>query len=176
MSSLIDIAEVRDVINTPLSDAALQTIIDREDQAIVDQVGAHYGGTSVTVTEVLKGEDTPSLFLRRAFTSVSEVNEKTAYNDAAWAALTANEEYYVWADEGRIERLSGAWGVLVQVIYVPIDDNEARKAVLIELVRIAIERTALKSESVAGEYSYTAADDWEVSRAQILKRLGFWEI
>jgi hypothetical protein len=48
-----------------------------------------------------------------------------------------------------------------------------RAQVIIDLVRIVIERTAMKSESIAGEYSYTAPDNWEAEFRKAMKRLVF---
>jgi len=40
-------------------------------------------------------------------------------------------------------------------------------------VRLVIERTAMKSESIANEYSYTAPDNWEAEFRKAMKRLVF---
>ncbi len=59
---------------------------------------------------------------------------------------------------------------------MPADDRAEWRAALLELVRLQLARTALKSESIAGEYSYTAADDWDADRAKLLRRLGFFNL
>ena len=43
----------------------------------------------------------------------------------------------------------------------------------IDLVRIVIERTAMKSENIANEYSYTAPDNWDAEFRKAMKRLVF---
>jgi hypothetical protein len=172
--TLLSVGELRDLVQTPVSDPDLSVIIEREEQAIIDRLGAHYAA-DLDITEILPGEDGSSMYLRRALTSVSLLREKAAITDSSWTTLTVNSHYYVWAAEGRIQRLSGVWGALVEVTYTPADDNAARKAVIVELVRLALERTAMKSESVAGEYSYTSPE-WELERSRLLRRLGFMEI
>lgn len=163
--SLLTLSETRAQIQTSLTDAELQAVINREEDEIVRLYGASYSGSAGTVTETLEGGGA-GLFLRRPLTTVASVTE----DDAALAAT----DYRAWAQQGRLERLpKGArWGEVVAVVYVPYDDNLRRKSVLVDLVRLAVEKTALKSESIAGEYSYSAPE-WEAERAQLLRRIGF---
>ena len=79
----------------------------------------------------------------------------------------------MWHDQGRIERVYYEWDEKVTVAYVPRDDREKRKSVIIELVRIELERTTMRQESVAGEYSYTAPMNWEAERQKLMRRLMF---
>ncbi len=167
--SLVTLAEARALVQTGLTDANLQVIIDRIEAEIVRLFGAHYTNGAGTITETVAGEGLMNLYLRRPLTSVSSVVEDDE-------ALTQghDEDYYAYPAQGRIERRpSGTkWGELIAVTYVPADDNALRRDVIIDLLRQALSRTALKSESVAGEYSYTA-EDWELARAEIIRRLGF---
>lgn len=169
-TELLTAAEVRKLVQTALSDDDLQVIVDREDREIVKRFGAHYhetGETPDAVTETVESNNVRNLYLRRCLASVSAITE----DDVALAAAS----YRVWGSQGRIERLpaGSTWGDVVAITYVPADDNDTRKAVLVELTRIAVERTAMKSESVGGEYSYTAPD-WEALRSQQLNRLALW--
>ena len=171
--SLVTIADVRALVQTSLSNENLQSIIDREEFEIVERFGAHYavtGETPASVTETLEGDAKRNLYLRRRIASVSAIIDD--------GATLTTSSYRLWGKQGRIERLplGAAWGDVVQVTYVPYDDNLTRKAVIIELVRIALNRTAMKSESVSGEYSYTAADNWETERNKILRRLSMSDV
>ena len=171
MTALVTPADVRALVQTALTDPQLLLVIDREDALLVRRFGAHYVDGATTVTETVPGEGT-QIFLRRALTSVSAITERAGLADTP--QTLAATDYYAWLDEGRLVRLpeGATWGAVVAVTYVPADDNAARKAALIELVRLGLERTAMKSESVAGEYSYTAPD-WEAARGDILRALGF---
>lgn len=163
--SLVTPDEVRVVVATTLADEELQTVIDREEAEVVRLYGAHYVDSEMTVSETHEGGYL-SLFVNRAISSVTEVVEDDT-------TLTEDEDYEVWAAQGRLLRLPvGAWwGRVVTVTYVPADDNVLRKGVIIDLVRLALERTAMRQESLRDtEYSYTAPD-WEVERARILARL-----
>jgi len=163
--SLLAAAELRAVVPTGLNDVRLQAIIDREEAIMVQRCGPHYVDANTRITTVLAGGGM-NLYLPRRLTSVYRVTEDSA------VLSQANGDFRVWADEGRLERLPAGsrWGAVVTVLWVPFDDTAHRKAVLIELVRLALERTALHSESIAGEYSYTAPD-WELARAQLFRQL-----
>jgi hypothetical protein len=167
MSSLVTVANLRDLVQTSMSDVDLQTVIDREEAMLVQRCGAHYEDDSTRVTETLSGSKR-NLYLRRKVTSIYRVTEDSI------VLSQGDDDFRVWALEGRIERLPAGttWGSVVSVIYVPYDDNEQRRAVLIELVRLALERTAMRSESVAGEYSYQAPD-WQRERARLYRSLNF---
>lgn len=165
MTSLVSPAQVRALVKTSLSDALLQTVIDGEEALIVRKLGAHYVDGITTVVETLAGGGA-SLFVRRALTSISSVVEDSV-------TLTASD-YRVWAIQGRVERLPAGskWGEVITLTYVPYNDNDQRKHVITELVRLALERTAMQSESVAGEYSYQAPE-WDAARAKLVRKLGF---
>jgi hypothetical protein len=164
--SLLTVAELRAIVKTSKSDTQLQQVIDREEAEVVARYGPHYDGTAIT--EACDG-GTCSLFLKRRIGSVSSVSEAQSLGGTA-AALTSTQ--YAVANEGRVIRLSEGtrWGRSVTVSYIPVDDRPLRKQVLIELVRLALEQTAMKSESVAGEYSYQAPD-WEAQRRDLYRRL-----
>jgi hypothetical protein len=170
--SLLTVAELRDLVQTGLSDTQVQRLIDREEAEVVARYGAHYDGTAIT--EVCSG-GTCSLFLKRKIGSVSSITEAQSLGGAT-TTLTSTQ-YAAIAGEGRIVRLSEGtrWGRSITVSYIPVDDRPLRKQVLIELVRLALEQTAMKSENVAGEYSYQAPE-WEAARAAQYRRLQFEEI
>ena len=180
--SLLSVAELRAQVNTSLTDAQLQAVINREEAELIRHYGAHYVDAETTVTETLSG-GLRNLYLRRPLTSVSSITEYLTSDTTDGTELTAVTDYRVWAAQGRIERMpsyalqgitSGAakWGAIVDVVYIPADDNDLRKAAIVDLCRLALERTAMKQESVGGEYSYSAPE-WGAARAEILQRLGF---
>jgi len=86
----------------------------------------------------------------------------------------ASSEYQTWAG-GVIERLPSEsyWGDRTVVVYKPTDDRKKRTQVIIDLVRLVLERTAMKSENIAGEYSYTAPDNWDHEFRSAMRRLLF---
>lgn len=165
--SLLSVAELRAVVQTSLDDAQLQGVIDREEAEVITRYGAHYDGTAIT--EVCDG-GTCSLFLKRRIGSVSSISEASSLGGTQ--TMLTSTQYYAVAGQGGIIRLAEGtrWGRYVSVSYVPADDSALRRQVLIELVRLALEQTAMKSENVAGEYSYQAPD-WEAQRRALYRRL-----
>lgn len=164
--SLVTIANVKALINTSLSDANLQAVIDRVEAQVSERVGEpQTDAYATTITKTLRGEGT-YLFMPTEIYSVVSVTEDTN-------ALTS-DEYQTWAG-GVIERLPSEsnWGDRVVVVYKPVDDRKKRTQVIIDLVRLVLERTALKHESIGGEYAYTAPDNWDDEFRRAMKRLMF---
>ncbi|NUQ86378.1 MAG: hypothetical protein HUU11_16860 [Anaerolineales bacterium] len=166
--SLVTAEAAKKQINTPLSDEDLQEIIDRIESQITARIGAPWDGddTPSQVVKTLRGEG-PSLFLPTGIYEVVSIVEDDA-------ELTA-DEYRVWGNGGVIERLpiDSGWGRVCTVTYKPMDDRFKRIPVIIDLLRLTLERTAMKSESIAGEYSYTAPDNWDAEFRKAMKRLQF---
>jgi hypothetical protein len=166
MTSLVIPADVRALINTSMSDANLQTVIDRVEAQITERSGApQTDAMATTVTKTFRGEGF-YLFMPTEIYSVVSISEDGN-------ALT-NDEYQAWAG-GVIERLpdDSFWGDRMTVVYKPVDDRLKRSQVIIDLVRLVIERTAMKSENIAGEYSYTAPDNWDAEFRKAMKKLLF---
>lgn len=181
--STLSIAELKDLVNTGLGDLRLQAIIDREELEIDRRLGPVSDGVAPSIVETKPG-GCANIFLRRPIVSVSQVREQQILG-GSFVTLLASQ-YQVWKDEGRLERLPAAsaapsWGAgdifgpLVEVTYIAADDRSRRKMAIVEFVRLALERTAMQSENVAGEYSYSAPE-WDVLRARLYKSLGFWEV
>lgn len=164
--SLILPADVKALVNTSMSDANLQIVIDRIESQITTRVGApQTDGYETEITKTLRGEGS-FLFMPTEIHSVTSISEDTA-------ALTS-DEYQTWGG-GVIERLpsGSSWGDRIVVTYKPTDDRPKRKQAIIDLVRITLEWSAMQSENVAGEYSYQAPDNWEVEFRKVMKRLMF---
>ncbi len=134
---------------------------------MIRALGAHYTA-ALSVTETLAGRQTRNLYLRRPIATVTSITVDST--------LLASADYRLWGDEGRIERLTAGalWGEeVIVVVYGPQDDNTLRKSALIDLLRLTLNRSGLKSESVAGEYSYTAFENTDEERARVMGKLGF---
>lgn len=164
--SLVSPAQVKALINTTLSDANLQTVIDRVEAQITEKIGApQTDAMDVQVVRTVRGEGSNLFMPTEIHSVVSIVEDDTALDD---------DEYQVWHG-GVIERftLGSYWGDRCVVTYKPADDRLKRAQVIIDLVRLVLERTAMKSESIAGEYSFTAPDNWDAEFHKTMKRLMF---
>ena len=164
--SLVTVAEARALVNTGLSDGDLQVVIDRIEADITAKVGAPQTDAYATeVVKTMRGEG-ENLFLPTEIYSVVSIVEDTV-------TLTA-DQYQTWGG-GVIERLpmGTGWGDRVVVTYKPADDRSVREGVIIDLLRLTLNRTGMKSESIAGEYSYTAFDSSDGEYRKVMKRLMF---
>lgn len=164
--SIASVDDVRAVVDTDRNDTQLQSLLDRVEDQIEEELGAlQTPGGSVEITETVypTGED---LFLKQPVGSITSVTEDGTLLDA--------DDYRLHAKQGRLERLPvGAhWTDDVVVVYQPADRTASVKEVEIELVRLELSRSGFAKESVAGEYSYEAKD-YEVERKKIMKRLRF---
>lgn len=152
-----------------LSDEALKTVIDRIEAEIAALIGAAYVDADTSIEVTLSGGG-KFLALPRAASRVVQVTVYLTPDDTGRAL--EDSEYVAWLDEGLLERYGALWEPRVVVAFVPVDDRARWKQVVIDLVRLDVERTALFQESVGGEYSFTAPD-WERERRKILRRLTF---
>jgi len=177
MPNLLTVSELRALVSSPLDDTQLSTIISWVEAEITNAIGAAYVDSSTTITETVRGQG-KNIFVKRPIESVSSVTEYASLQDTTGTSLTENEEFYVWNDEGRIERIgrvlgTSGWGAYVQVAYVPRDDREKRKRAIVDLVRVVLSQTALKSENVSGAFSYQAPENWEAEFRRVMRRLSF---
>jgi hypothetical protein len=167
MATLVTPADVKALFKTSMLDANLQKVIDRVEAQINQKIGGPWTGdaTPSQFVKTFRGEGV-SLFLPTEIYSVVSIVEDDV-------ALTA-DQYRTWGG-GVIERLpmGSNWGDRSVVTYQPADDRLKRTQVVIDLVRLVIERTAMKAESVAGEYSYTAPDNWDAAFRKAMKQLMF---
>lgn len=161
--SLVTVEQVKLLVGSNLPDEVLQDVIDRVEAEVVRMYGAHYSG-SLELTETLEGGEY-RLFVRRPISTLTSVVE----NDEA---LTVDDDFKLEAEQGNLLRLplGSTWGWETIVKYKPVDDSDQRREVILDLVRVTLERTAMRRESEQGVYSYEAPD-WEAERATILRRL-----
>ena len=161
--------EIRSRLNTPLTDLELGNMIIAAQAEIEGVHGAAYVDADTPITELHLGSY-EALHLKRKVATVEEVREY-AFPGSSVNVLET-DDYFLDADHGVLTSRYGKWGWRVEVDYVPQDDRNKWREAVIDLVRMALSRSALKAESVAGEFSYQAPD-WEMEKARIINRLGF---
>ena len=167
---LLDVATVRTIVPNALNDADLAALIAREEAYVERRFGVP-GDGETSRSETLTGE-ARDVFTTRPIQSVASVTERATPGGTPSTIAAAN--YQVWNAEGRIER-NGRWLRYVVVTYIAQDERDRWRSALIEVVRHAIEQTAMQTESMASEYDYTAPD-WEMQRERIYRRLQFLSI
>jgi hypothetical protein len=169
--SLVTVAQARALINTSLSDANLQVVIDRVEAEFTARIGEPQNdANSVTITKTLPGEG-ENIFLPSEIGSVVSIVE---IEDGTTETTLVSTDYRVWGC-GVIERMPEGthWEDQVRVTYKPTDDRLRRAGAIIDVVRLDLNRTAMNSESIAGEYAYTAPQNWEAVRRRIIRRVAF---
>lgn len=165
MTDLLAIEEVRALVKTSVSDVDLVDVVRRVEAELVDELGDWQDDTgNVQVTEEHQGGG-ERIYLAQPADSIVSATE-----DSVAVASTG----YRLEPGGMVRRLpEGAkWSGWVEVTYKPRDRRSEWKSALIELVRIDLERTSMDSESVGGEYSYSASD-WEKKRQSAKRRLRY---
>lgn len=169
MTTLLAVAEARSLIKTHLNDDDLTSIIERIEAQISARIGEYQDDSgAVTITQTVRGEAN-HIFLRVAFSSIVSITEDGIVLDA--------EDYREWGESGMVERLpeESDWGSRCVVVYKPVDQRIQRKDATINLLRLTLERTAMASESFAGEYSFNAPD-WDKAIKRELKNLCYPEV
>lgn len=175
---LLTATQLRQHVESDLPDAALALILESEEAEIVRRYGPH-----ATATDVLSGGEwfplqmaglsgvTGWLVLSRPAVSIVSIVETTFDVSLNLAA----GDYTLWPG-GRLEREGWGpnpaswWGEQVVVTFVPVDMTAQRTLVLVQLCKLALQYTGLKSESVGGDYSATTAD-YSTERNRILGSL-----
>jgi hypothetical protein len=171
--ALISPDELREHVNTPLGDPALQRIIQANDDDIIER----YGPLGAVTISLLGGG---GRFLRlprpaSAFTTVVELRGFTPIT-------LATNDYFIHTGGRYVERLENgtnpwdAWGDRITLTYTPIDDSDRRKLVLIQLCELDIAFTPGISEQDIGDYRERQAQtnmgkDYQSQREDILASL-----
>jgi hypothetical protein len=182
MASLLSPTQIRDHIETDLTDTALQRIIDGEEQAIVEAFGPHITADETIQVSAMEaslgvtGEAFPYgatswIYPSRPIATITSITETVGSVDT----ILATSDYKI--HDGRsIERLQtgtnprAGWGHRVRLVYVPVDTSALRIRVLIDLVRLALAHTGMQSQSF-GDFGGSAITDYQGERNRILNAL-----
>jgi hypothetical protein len=170
-SSLTTLAEVRALVRSRLSDADLQTVIDREEAWLAGKIGVLTGERTDTFKP---GTTNTPLYLSRRTDSVSVTDDGTAVAAAdllftpSTGCLRRVAGVWPWPPYPPAEPWFPCWQGDVAVTWTPTDSAAIKRAV-IELVRGTVGETGMESETM-GTYSYTrGASAGRVSRAGLVR-------
>lgn len=158
-STLATLTQIREHVETDLSDAALEHLVDAADTAILQIAGPHDGERTVELNGGFQ-----DLLLPSPAASISAVSEGSYFEILEAVTVTATE--YVVLYGGRVLRRDGTWQPRVSVTYTPVSTNAIRFDALIQLVKLGVEYTPLQIFS-DGIYSQTARD-YRAERNRIL--------
>ena len=163
-STLLTLAEVREHVETGLSDDALDRLISAADAEIISYAGAHDDGEEIVGrinTNGVRG------FMPRVAASVSQVEDRTG--DSTW--VVRSTDTYELTHGGRIiESLKSRFHHEIRATFLPVSTEGQRRLALIQLVKLDTQFNALSSENDA-TYA-TASVNYASERSRILSRLG----
>ena len=167
--AILSADELREQVETDLSDDGLGRLIDAAEAEIV----ARFGKADER-TEELRG-GTIEIFPAGRVGTVTKVVERRSPQDPHPVTLT-EDDYHLspgsWLTRlhtGPNKPLSRGWAPVVTVTYTPVDDSKVREGVLIDLVRLEIMHTGAQAVQ-SGEVSVTASE-YRMERMAILGRL-----
>lgn len=146
--ALLSVADIRGAIDTSLSDARLQDLLDATEQDILAAAGAvaeqteyAYGGYS-------------ALVLTRPIGTVTSVTEES--KTLSELELAADD---YWVDGYILRRLDTGtnprrtWNGLVEVVHAPASDTAERKRAQVALVRLDLAAAAGVASERIGDYA-----------------------
>ncbi len=147
---LLTIEQVRDQVQTDLTDAALGKVYDAELRRIVKEVGAEKA-----VVETKRGLGLVELFTRRPIATINSIKERTEQNSDQ--VTLAADDFRIVGNRQIIRLSTGTnsatfWGIEAVIDYDPVDNIDLRNSTLIELIRIAMD-ISLKQSEKDGDYS-----------------------
>lgn len=154
------LARLKERFETDISDAELQRVLDNANEDVLNQWGSHAdAGTPLTVL-LVGGAN--AIFLDRPITVITSVTETVSGTGGFGETTTvlAADDYRIWFDGRALTRLFDGtnprtvWGSRVEVVYVPLDDNNQRQEVILKMSILDLQYTGVKQERI-GDYSAT---------------------
>jgi hypothetical protein len=164
----IDVEALREHIETDLGDDALGRLLADAEAAIADRAGVAAENT----IRIQAGRDR-FLILPYAIGGDDAIDSIVEVIDGVDVTLDVSD--WKWWGGRTLERLytgdnaRSAWWSEVAITFTPTEDDARRDRVTIDLVRLAVQHNALKSES-AGDYRAESAD-YQKERNRILSEL-----
>ena len=149
-STLITVGQLREHVETDLSDEALTRLLESADAEIIRAYGPHDGERTITLYLVL--HQSPYLL-----TIPSPAANVSLITEGADDTVVEEEDYIVEYNGRVLLKSKFRWLPPVDVTYTPVADNPRRIVVLIDLVKLELEYRGLNTERV-GSYSVTYMD------------------
>jgi hypothetical protein len=154
----VRIADIRDFVETGISDAALALMESTATEEVINR----FGDDSV-VTERFYGAYGTTIRLNRPATSITSVIERDSQLVALGTPLAVGLDYDLLHSGRTLVRLTGGpwaapyWRYIVDVIYTPKTEANARRRLVIDLVKLEVQYSGLSSEMI-GDYSSNMMD------------------
>lgn len=175
MAALVTLDELRALVETDVTDAALQMVLDAADADIVNAHGAHAGEVS---ERFAPGVGDARLWASRPIDTAEDVTVvETHAGPGGMTTVTLDaDDYEVWEPRELVRIATGpnsgtTWAARVDVTYTPEStvSTARRRMVTVDLVRMALTWEGVGASSV-GDASRTHVD-YQRERRRILGRL-----
>lgn len=167
------VAEFKEHVETDLATTAIQRLLDAEVEEIIRRFGKDISVTEEHILEAPEGFESgvvtaQKIGRRRIWTgqqinSATTVKEGPTLTPADLTTLTEDADsdgFRIIHNGYAIERIGTDFDKRVEIVYVPKTDVRRRDRVTIDLVHLAIQYNALKSERVG---------DWNGSHVEYQK-------
>lgn len=135
-------------VETDLADAELQRLIDDAESEIDLRFGSD---ASITDFHLLSPKR-KRIYLERRANTLTSVEEGEEIDELE--TLVENTDHILTGNGWVVERLGADFQSRVKIVYAPITDSGRRDRVVIDLVRLAIQYSAL-SQSRDGDHAET---------------------
>lgn len=173
---LVNVAEIRSLIETDLGDTALEILENEAEATIMERYGVNYPGPVIRNYELLDYSMTPPniLLLERSVLTITNIHEFSG-EPVVDLTLAANDYRVLLGGTAVIRLATGTnpadvWARRVVITYTPIDDTFKRKKVIIDLIRLGIKYEAVKAHS-EGDVS-EASVDYIAERENLFSQMG----
>lgn len=158
--ALLTVDQIREHVETGLSDDALTRTMNAEEAYIIQMAGPNDGSLTVTVDG-----GSWTAWLPKPASSITSIHEY--YTNSA--NMTEVTQYNVINGGRGIRKFTTAWERYVEVEYTPVSDDMLRMQALIELVQLAVQDEGLAS-SIDDTYQ-TVSYDRAMQRRKIIEPL-----
>lgn len=160
---------LRELVDTDLSDTALQLLIDDGEADIARHFGACNPDTNVVTVSHIVGAGDELIFLASPIDDGAVSITRRLQGESVYTSVSAGE--FVLDDPWVIRPISGAWrGASIQVTYESKGAIARRRRVLVDLVRLGLRYEAAKSTEL-GDTTVIHVE-YQNERDQLLAGLG----
>lgn len=162
--ALLTLLQVRENIETGLSDTALQRIMD----AVEEDIDQRHGDVASEVDDLETGFE--KLWTTRPIGTITTVVETVGTVDTT---LSAND--YIRRHQTQLDRLNTGdnprerWGVRVKITYVPVDTTKRRITTYLKMILLDIVYSGLDS-SREGDFNSKSVN-YDTEREKLLSAL-----
>ena len=169
MATLMTVSEVREAVETGVSDTIMEIWLDAAEEDIIRFAGAN--GVAQVYSKPVEPRISYLLLPRRAVSVELVQVEGQDVATADWELEHGGLSVRLWLRSSYLWSISryARYNWDVTIYYTAVDDTNQRKAALIQLVRMQSQHDGLASERV-GDYSRSSAD-YAKERRRILGAL-----